>query len=303
MADSGGDGGHSPQAIPLMSGLTPLEVLEGGVSLPDGRRLGYVEWGRADGPVVVLCHPATRVVQPGWGAAEAAGVRIVLPDRPGLGSSTFQEGRSILGWPADIDALTSHLGVARFSVAGVSACTPYALACGLLLGHRVEVVGVIAGTVPANDDERRGIPALAIDDRDAALEAIEARLRAAGGPEAAGRRSAERPEPDGSLYRRPDVQAALAAASREARRQGTRGVAYDQLLGMLSWGFGLADLARPCLWWHGAADSVVPVERVEQATTGLSQHSVKVVAGVGHGICMTHVEAFLRELRSRADSQ
>jgi len=283
--------------------MTQPRVVEGDVSLSDGRTLGYVEWGRVDGPVVVLCHPATRVVQPGWEAAEAAAVRIVLPDRPGLGRSTFQPGRSVVDWAADVDALASHLGVKRFSIVGVSAGTPYALACGVRLGHRVDVVGIIAGTVPARDDERRGIPALAVDDRAAALEAIEGRLLAAGGAEAAGRRSADRPEPDGSLYRRSEVQAALAAASREARRQGTKGLAYDQLLGMLPWGFGIADLARPCLWWHGDADSVVQVERIKRATAGLAQHSVKVVAGAGHGICMTHVEGFLHEVRSHATSQ
>lgn len=279
-------------------GVTLPVVVEGEMTLPDGRTFAFVEWGRSGGPVVVLCHPATGVVQPGWDAAEAAGVRMVLPDRPGLGRSSFQPGRSVLDWPLDVAALMSHIEAERFTVVGVSAATPYALACSVVLADRLDAVGVIAGTVPRNDNERTGLAALAVEDPDAAFAAIrQQRAESAADHAAAARRAAERPEPDGSLYARPEVQAALIAASKEGSRQGIDGPAYDTLLGIRPWGFGLGDVPSPCRWWHGEADAVVPVTLVEQATAGLSQHSLRVVAGAGHGVCMTHVEPFLFDLQ------
>jgi pimeloyl-ACP methyl ester carboxylesterase len=269
------------------------------MTLPDGRILAYVQWGRPAGPVVVLCHPATRIVQPGWDVAEALGIRVVSPDRPGTGGSAFQPGRSILDWPADIAALMDHLGVERFSVVGVSACTPYALACGVQLGNSVDMVGVVAGTVP-REDVSDPLGALGQPDREAALaELLRQSESVAADIAASVRRVGERPDPDGPLYRRPEVQAALLAATRETYRQGTQGPAYDSLLRILPWGFALGDLARPCLWWHGAADPVVSPELVERAIAGHPQYHLHLVAGAGHGICMTHVDQLLRRLLFR----
>lgn len=47
---------------------------------------------------------------------------------------------------------------------------------------------------------------------------------------------------------------------------------------------------------HGAADAVVPVTRIEEATAGLSRHTLRVIPDTGHGVCMTHVEPFLLDL-------
>ena len=276
-------------------------LAEGEVTLADGRTLAFVQWGRRGGPVVALCHPATRVVQPGWDAAEDAGVRIVFPDRPGLGRSAFRAGRSVLDWPGDVAELMSHLEVERFSVVGVSAATPYALACGLVLTEQVNAVGVIAGIVPWDGTHRTGLAALAIDDPEAALAEIRERAESAGGTRGSAG-GVDRPEPDGSLYARPEVQAALNAAGKETYRQGVDGPAYDTLLSLRPWGFGLGDLPTPCRWWHGGADAVVPAEVVEQATAGFPQYFLRVVPGVGHGICMTHVEPFLRDVVADQDS-
>ena len=259
--------------------------------------LSYREWGHRGGPLVLLCHPAP-VVQPGWDAAGALGVRIVCPERPGIGKSTFQPGRSLFDWPADISELMSHLDAERFSVVGVSAATPYALVCGMVLPDKVDAVGLIAGTVPP-DEERAGLAALARTDPPAALAEIESQAQSALDDLAASvRRVGDRAEPDGALYRRPEVQTALLDAARETYRQGVKGAAYDTLLGVSPWGFGLADVQRPCMWWHGDTDAVVPLRDIQRAVASMPQPSLTVVPGVGHGICMTHVEAFLRDLLS-----
>ena len=56
-------------------------------------------------------------------------LRLVAPDRPGLGLSDFQRGRKLLDWPKDVCELADRFGVFRFTVLGVSGGGPYALAC------------------------------------------------------------------------------------------------------------------------------------------------------------------------------
>ena len=278
-----------------------VQVAEGEVKLRDGRTLAYVGWGAETGPVGVLCHPSAGVVPAGWEVAGDLGVRVVLPDRPGTGRSSFQAGRSIIDWPPDVAELMTKLGVGRFSVIGVSACTAYALSCGVLLAPRLDRLGIIAGTVPS-EDNATGLAGLAISDLGAALR--ELRLSAQQVVDdipASVRRLGERPDPDGPLYRRPEVQAAGIAAGRNTYRQGVEGPAYDALLRLLPWGFAIGDIARPCLWWHGEADSVVPPSRIERAVAREAKYELQLVQGAGHGICITHVGPFLRDLLRSAE--
>jgi pimeloyl-ACP methyl ester carboxylesterase len=275
--------------------VSEVATAEGALTLADGRTMAFLEVGRGDGPVVVLCHPSTRSAV-GWEVAEAAGVRLVFPDRPGFGRSTFKPGLSIIDWTNDVAALLTHLKVDRFYAVGVSAATPYALACGVALSDRVWSVGIIAGTVPQPAAERTGPAAMADEDPEAAFAAIRSE-RAVGVDHAAGaRRASERPEPDRTLYARPDVQAALIAGSQESYRQGVDGPSWDTLLRIRPWGFGFDDVTVRCRWWHGADDTVVPTTLIEEAIDGLPLHSLRVVPGVGHGVCITHVEPFLRDL-------
>ena len=67
----------------------------------------------------------------------ATGVRLISPDRPGMGRSTYQPGRRLLDWPADVAHLTEALGIEQFAVMGWSAGGPYAAVCAAKMGGRV----------------------------------------------------------------------------------------------------------------------------------------------------------------------
>ena len=72
------------------------------VTLPDGRTLAYEEYGDPDGRPVLSFHGglSSRLdAAPADQAALTLGVRIVSPDRPGMGLSTYQPGRRLSTGP------------------------------------------------------------------------------------------------------------------------------------------------------------------------------------------------------------
>jgi pimeloyl-ACP methyl ester carboxylesterase len=114
----------------------------------DGRRLAYATYGDPDGRPVLFCHgtPGSRLLGRLLDAAAAQrGVRLIAPDRPGIGQSDPHP-TGIDDWPADVDALCSHLGVESAGVVGFSGGAPFALACSRL--DRVEWASLVSGAGP-----------------------------------------------------------------------------------------------------------------------------------------------------------
>ena len=65
--------------------------------------------------------------------------------------STFQPGRTITQWPADVLALADHLDVRRFAILGTSGGGPYVLACCAALPQdRLAAAGAIAALYPTS---------------------------------------------------------------------------------------------------------------------------------------------------------
>src|SRR5919108_581927 len=84
-------------------------------------------------------------------APDAAGVRLVLVDRPGYGRSDHQPGRRLLDWPGDVAQVADALGVELFAVFGMSGGGPHAAACGYALPERVSAVGLVSSPGPVWD--------------------------------------------------------------------------------------------------------------------------------------------------------
>lgn len=75
------------------------------VRVADGRRLAWAEYGDPAGHPVLYHHgglnshlDAATAHEP----ARALGVRLVAPDRPGIGASDRLPGRRLVDWPADV---------------------------------------------------------------------------------------------------------------------------------------------------------------------------------------------------------
>lgn len=278
------------------------------IQLPDGRTLGYAEYGDVGGRAVFYFHgfPGSRLEAALLGPAAAArGVRIIAVERPGFGRSTFQPRRRLLDWPADVGRLADALGLARFSVLGLSGGGPYALACARALAHRLDEVDVVCGLGPARAwgtmtgmiwHNRWGLRAV----RRAPWLArpVFALLAPAfrRSPEFFVTRLAARAAaPDRVFFGSPERRAVFAETFREAFRQGPRGPAREAVIFGGPWGFRLEEVAAEVRLWHGEADSVVPAEMGRRVAAALPHCRASFHAGEGHfSLVVNRVDEFLR---------
>src|SRR5689334_277638 len=120
-------------------------MMDGTIELPDGRTLGFVDYGPPDGTPVLWFHggPGSRFEPQATAAAAAAlGFRLIGFDRPAYGLSTPRPGRSIESCVPDTLALADHLGIGAFYAVGVSTGGAYALSTAAIAPDRV--LGVVA---------------------------------------------------------------------------------------------------------------------------------------------------------------
>lgn len=274
--------------------------------LRDGRTLGYAEYGVQGGKPLFVLHgsPGCRLqVRAAHGPAVARGIRIIAPDRPGLGLSTRKPGREIADWPDDVRELADALGLARFAVIGISGGGPYAAACAWRLPGRLTRVGIVSGVAPgagpnlADGLRRHGhgvfnlilstpwlmgaVLALGATPLRRFPEHVFARVQALA------------PPVDQPILRRPAVAAALTAGLREAFRNGGQGAADDLLLLMRPLTFCLGEIEVPVRLWHGEADGIVPVGMGRYLAEALPGCRAEFIPGGGHYLVFDRIGPFL----------
>ena len=121
----------------------------GKLTLRDGRTLAYMDRGPRTGTPVFHFHGFQGSRLERMGAHDdllaKLHIRLITPDRPGIGLSTPARGRTVVGWAADVRQLAGHLlGPGEpFSILGFSAGATYALACGQIPGLRA--ISLVAG--------------------------------------------------------------------------------------------------------------------------------------------------------------
>jgi pimeloyl-ACP methyl ester carboxylesterase len=269
------------------------------VTMPDGRELAYEEYGDPHGVPVLSFHGglSSRLdAAPTQDAALALGVRVISPDRPGMGRSTFQPVRRLLDWPDDVAVLTDVLEIDRFGVMGWSCGGPYAAVCGAKMRDRVTAVGLLSSAVPL--DLVGSTKGLSRDDRILLflvrrapwLASALLRISIADATEARLYREIRRTFPAvdrAALEERGSIVDAVAFV-KESMRQGTEGCLQDYRVFGDPWGFDLGEVAVPVHIWEGSEDHTGPPEYRDLLLAHLPDAQLSIVPGEGHLSLLQH---------------
>jgi pimeloyl-ACP methyl ester carboxylesterase len=269
------------------------------VTMPDRRELVYEEYGDPGGTPVLSFHGglSSRLdAAPAHDAALSLGVRIISPDRPGMGRSTFQPGRRLLDWPDDVAALTAALAIDRFAVMGWSCGGPYAAVCAARMGDRVTAVGLLSSAVPL--DLFGTTKGLSSDDRillflvrrTPRLASALLRVSIADATETRLYREIRRtfPAVDRAALDERGSMVDAVAFIKESMRQGTAGCLQDYRVFGDPWGFELGEITAPVHLWEGTEDHTGPPEYRELLLRHLPDAHLSLIPGEGHVSLLQH---------------
>lgn len=285
------------------------------VELDDGRRIGYAQYGVADGIPLLEFHgvPGSRHYRLDEHALDAAGVRLLTLERPGFGLSDPLPGRTLLDWPRDVGAVADALGLERFGVFGVSAGGPSAVACGYALPERVAVAGLVCAVGPVFDNpqfdvllapEMQALLPIGREDRELALTLVrdffaataDAVARDVGayfdGEFLAGWHEADRPS---FIANRDQWLASLEATY----GRGVETMADEIGATFGAWGFDLADVGVPVRAWHGALDPV-PAAVIRFVVDNVPDGELTEYADEAHALSEAHHDDWLTALTAWA---
>ncbi|EPQ57500.1 alpha/beta-hydrolase [Gloeophyllum trabeum ATCC 11539] len=306
----------SPTASRRTSSASPIPGVDPHDSqtllLPDGRVLGYAEYGLPTGFPLLYFHgfPSSRLEARALDRlARARRIRVIAPERPGFGLSTFRH-RRIADWPADMRALADHLRLERFAVLGASGGGPYALACALQLpSERLAAVGVLAGAPTWAAGTRdimlmsrvasflaRRCPNAFRVGTDAAMCALRWLLRTRLAVRLMNSALA-RVQRDDSDEAVDDVRLRTLRMLFEAFAQGSAAFVHEARLLTEDWGFRFEDVQYDRVQlWHGTKDVNAPIRHTRYMAERLPHGVLHEYEGETHFTILHHLEEIMSEL-------
>jgi pimeloyl-ACP methyl ester carboxylesterase len=281
---------------------------EGTIRIGD-RTVAFLEAGDPDGALVLHQHggPSSRLEAALFDRqAKASGLRFVSADRPGIGGSDPQPGRTFERWTDDLLLLADSLGARQFAVTGWSEGGPWALAAAAYLDparlvHVACIGGASYGTFGANWAAQHMSSADALGGRLAlhfhpgfklmyALLGMSATHFADRYGDAIKKAVCTA---DREVLADEEVLGLFLSASRECFRHGADGLVVDATMLYEAWPFDMTRVERPVHFWQGSADTLVPeiIDRtVADRTPGAIWHPI---AAGGHFIAVSHANDIL----------
>lgn len=278
------------------------------ISLPDGRRLAFAEYGDPHGQPLFFFHgfPGSRYDGAYTGQAAAGmGIRLIAPDRPGMGWSDFKPKRKLLDWPDDVCSLADALGLETFGVLGYSGGGPHALACAYKIPDRLTTTGVMAGVGPVTEPGalqgmmKSNVQIFSLARKAPWLLNLLYRLQVpVNDKKLMQAATAQMAKPDGAVMQEPDILHDIVKDFNEAFRQNTKGVVQEGALFGSDWGFKLSNLQVTIHLWQGEDDTNVPVQMGCYQAGQIPNCVAKFYPGEGHiSLVTNHIQEILMVYR------
>ncbi len=263
------------------------------LSRGDGSVIAVEVAGEQGAAPVLLCHgladsrlSARLFMQ----AAPELGLRIVAPDRPGVGGTDPRRLRRLADWVEDAALVLDGLRAGSAALLGISAGGPFAAACAAAIPGRVRSLTLISPLGPP------GWPTSGMAPGQRLSLGVARHAPAFGGwflgrLATLARRSpqlflrlatSELPDIDRRALEQPGTRDAFVTSYAEAFRRGSRGVAQDLRLLTRPWGFQLGSITVPTSIHHGDADTTVPPRHARLYAEAIPGAQVHLYSGHGH---------------------
>jgi pimeloyl-ACP methyl ester carboxylesterase len=269
------------------------------LTLPDGRKLAYAEFGKPDGYPLLYCHasPSSRL-EPlflGDDIVSQLGLRVICPDRPGMGQSDFQRHRGFSDWPEDVTLLAEALRLDQFSVLVVSGGGGYAAVCAAKIPERLCKVVIASGAWRIDSEALKSIgfpmnlmwlvtiraPFL-LPFVLKVMTKMMSQTPKSDPEQASALPNKKLPAADRAVMAEPGRIAINQRILSEVMRQGVKGPAWDYRLCVREWDFDLAEIQIPLTLIHGEQDRNYPLALAQRVANSLPRSQLLIYPREGH---------------------
>ena len=299
--------------------MVEKDLLNQTITLKDGRKLGYAEFGNLEGKPLFYFHGhgSSRLEPKMYNLENIKDkVHIIGVDRPGFGLSDFSNKHSLLSWPDDVAELADSLNINKFSVLGCSGGAPFALSCAYKIPDRLISCGIGSGLGPI----KLGIDDMAKNNRKELIMAQKNpkrlkfvfklivkflnKLKQKPIEEVSKKllkRGKNLPEPDRKYFEDTDNCSLYLELMGESLRQGIAGPSHESILFASPWGFELKDISPDLKIksWHGKLDTSVPLRMAKAMCNEIPNCEMKVYDNLGHlSSAITNIEEIINNLIS-----
>jgi pimeloyl-ACP methyl ester carboxylesterase len=273
----------------------------------DGGVIAVEVVGEPDAAPVLFCHGLadSRLSVHGFGrAAHQLRLRVISPDRPGIGGTDARRLHRVADWVEDATLVLDALNVGSVALVGVSAGGAFAAACAAEIPTRVRGLLLISALGPPAWPTRGMAPgqriALRIARRAPAfsgwfLDCLAGLARRAPGLFLS-LATSEMPDIDRRALAQPDAREALLTNYLEAFHRGSRGVGQDLRVLTRPWGFDFDSITVPTSIHHGDADTTVPLQHARRFAEAIPGAQLHVHPGHGHFSILDTPEQMLTAL-------
>lgn len=263
------------------------------ICLDNGNQVSYGEYGPSNGYPIIYCHNifgSRRQVLPFDKVLQNAGLRIIVPERPGYGYSTFSPNRTALNWVEDLDEFIQHLQIKRYSILGFGAGARYATASAARATNKPERLVLVSPLPEITERNVSDMPGIVRHSSNLVRFSHRISLMILDyvfkrGPyEYYQRLLAESPDIDTLLSQIPDLYGVLIESWQDATSQGSKTILKEIEIYSNPWEFDLNEIECPTTLWHGSLDVTVPPRSISDMAASIKHCDHKLVAEETHWI-------------------
>ncbi len=278
------------------------------VTLSDGRKLGYAEYGDPNGKPLLYFHGGISCRLDIAFAKEqlaAKHLKVIAPDRPGVGISDPKRNRSLLAWADDVEEFLDALNLAEIPVFGWSLGSAYVFPCLYKIPHRFSRVATIGSCAPFDSKEYIAELGLQVDRWLMTCPismrwSIRAYLSASGiMPLWFLKREAEQEvnasKSDLEIVRSLPTEY-LTGFLLGSMKQGADGVIDDYWAVRENWGFCPGDISKEISLFHGLEDTLAPMSGARRLNQLMSGSKLIEVPDIGHFLLHRKLDEVMESL-------